>query len=334
VGDLLYGQSGAAQATADLIYANFLWKPDDYYNEQFYEVYVYAGTNIGVTKRVTDWDLSEFLLTAHSVYAAKCDATSYVELHRIFTVDELNKAINLAIESLSLDYLVDKTDTTSVKLTSTTDNLGNTVYTYEYTLPTDVYYVHRVTTEDTTSGVKLTGTVSGAFTAGETVTGGTSGATGELSYGPAASTYIRLRKVSGTFVVGETATGTSTETCSAITAVASETAGTGKWEESGIIDPRDWGLISSRKLKLNDSYYSVDEDLYLRIEGHGRQAILSADTGICYMPPDWIVQKAITFLPFAKIQSNDLEGVYRNAMASSAIKPRYLPRPDARKVIE
>lgn len=76
---------------------------------------------------------------------------------------------------------------------------------------------------------KITGTVSGAFTVGETVTGGTSGATGTLVYGPAGSTYITVKSVSGAaFAVGETATGvTSTETCSAITAVAGETYGTG-----------------------------------------------------------------------------------------------------------
>ena len=68
---------------------------------------------------------------------------------------------------------------------------------------------------------KLTGTVSGAFTDGETVTGGTSKATGTLTYGPAGSTYILLNAVTGTFATGETATGgTSHETFSNITIVA------------------------------------------------------------------------------------------------------------------
>ena len=101
VGDLIYGQAGTTGATTTKIYAPFLWQPDDYYNNNKYEAYVYAGTNIGVTKRVTDWDLGTFLLTVHSAYAAACDATSYVELHHIFTEDDYRKAINLAIESLA-----------------------------------------------------------------------------------------------------------------------------------------------------------------------------------------------------------------------------------------
>lgn len=70
--------------------------------------------------------------------------------------------------------------------------------------------------------VKLTGTVSGAFTVDETVTGGTSGASGKLLYGPSGATYIYVNVTSGTFTVGETATGgTSGKTCSSITAVGS-----------------------------------------------------------------------------------------------------------------
>jgi len=335
VGDLLYGQAGTTGATTTKIYAPFLWQANDYYNNHNYNVYAYAGTNIGVEKRVTDWVLADFLLTVHSAYAAACDATSYLELSRIFTEDDKRKAINMAIESLVGKYVIEKIDITSVRLTSTEDNLGNTVYTYEYTMPTDMYYVHKVTTERGVSGIKLTGTVSGAFTAGETVTGGTSGATGELSYGPASGTYIRVRKVSGTFVVGETATGgTSSKTCSAITAVDSETAGAGYWDESDVIDPRDWRLISSRKLKLHEDYYSVDEDLYLRIEGQGRQAVLATDAAICYLPLDWVVQKAITFLPQSKIGSNKLDNVFRQALLFSANEPRNSPHPASRKVIE
>jgi len=333
VGDLLMFQAGTSGATTTKIYAPALWQADDYYNDHHYDAYVYAGTNIGVEKRATDWDLSAYLLTIHSAYSAACDATSYVELHHIFTQDEYRKAINLAIESVADgQYLIDKTDTTTVQLTSTTDNLDNTVYTYEYTLPTDQYYINKITTERGVSGVKLTGTVDAAFTAGETVTGGTSGATGERSYDDG-STYIRLRKVDGTFVVGEDATG-ATSTCATITAVDYETAGAGYFDEDDVIDLRSWRLISSRKLKLHEDYYSVDEDLFLRIEGQGRQAVLTADTGICYLPLDWVVQKAITFLPQSKIGSNKLDNVFRQALLFSANEPRNSPHPASRKVIE
>jgi len=143
VGDLIYGQcDGNGQDTSN-IYAPFLWQPDDFYNEGFYEVYVYAGTNIGVTKRVTDWVLSTFLLTVHSAYTAACDDSSYIELHRIFSEDEYRKAINLAIESLAGKYLVDIIDDTTIPLVADT---------YEYALPTSLLYLHKVTTEHAVAG--------------------------------------------------------------------------------------------------------------------------------------------------------------------------------------
>ncbi len=337
VGDLVSGQCGTTGATTTKIYAAFLAKPDDYFNDNYYEVYVYAGTNIGVTKRVTDWVLSTLLLTVHSVYTAACDATSYIELHRFFTEDDYRKAINLAIESMAKKYLIEVKDETTVKLTSTTDNLGNTVYTQEYALPTSMLYLERVITEEAVAGVKLTGTVSGTFTSGETITGSSSGATGELSYGVTGGTYIRVRKVSGTFVTGETATGTTSgETCSAITAVADETAGGGRWLADDVIDPRNYSIIKSypAKLKLHEDYYTIDEDLYLRLEGFGAQAIVDGDTDIISIPTDWLIQKAITFLPQNKIQSNKLDNVYRQAVAFSALEPRACASPKARRIVE
>jgi len=340
VGDLETGQCGVTGATTTKIYASFLWKPDDYYNNNYYEVYVYAGTNIGVTKRVTDWVLSTtFLLTVHSAYAAACDATSYIELHRIFTEDEYRKAINLAIESAAGSYVVPLVDETTVKLASTTDNLSDTVYTYEYDLPTTMTHLHKVVLEDSGSGVKLTGTVSaGTWTAGETVTGNSSGATGEFAYD--GTTYIRLRKVSGTFTTSDTATGgSSSETVSTITAVANDPAGLGTF--SKVIDPRNWTVVKAYptgtpSLKLNSDYMSFfDEDLYLRLEGHRRQPALTADTGICYLPPEWVVRKAITFLPEVKVISNNLDRTVANAYQWCERHPIFnAPNPFARKVME
>jgi len=340
VGDLIYGQAGTTGATNTKTYAPFLWQASDYYNEMKFEVYVYAGTNIGLTRRVTDWDLTTFLLTVHSAYAAACDATSYVELHHKFSEDDYRKAINLAIESARTNYVVPLIDETTVKLASTTDNLSNIVYTYEYSLPSTMTHLYRVVKEKATAGIKLTGTVSaGTWTAGETVTQGT--ATGEFAYD--GSTYIRLRKVSGTFTTtGGTATGgTSSETVSSITAVASEPAGMGVWYDSDEIDPRNWSIVKTypsgtASLSLNQSYIgSLDEDLYLRLEGHMRQGTLTADTGVCYLPLDWIVQKAITYLPLDKIQSNQLERTYAMAEVwARTHEPRNNPNPRARKVME
>ena len=59
------------------------------------------------------------------------------------------------------------------------------------------------------SYVKITGTVSGALTVGETMTGGTSAQTATLVYGPAGATYIVVKSVSGAFAIGETISGAS-----------------------------------------------------------------------------------------------------------------------------
>jgi len=250
VSDNIFGQAGTTGADTTHIYAPFLHQPDDYYNNQFYEVYVYEGTNKGVTKRVTDWVLSTYLLTVHSAYAAACDATSYIELHRIFTLDDYNKAINLAIESIADNYLIDKIDETTVLVADT----------YEYTLPTTMYFVHKVTTENK--------------------------------------------------------------------------ADSGIYYDGDEIDPRDWNLIAPRKLKLRYGYYSITAGKDLRLEGQGRQALVVSDEDVIELPPDWLVQKAITFLPQNKIQSNNLDATYRNALVLSAKEPRRWANPKAQRVVE
>ena len=337
VGDLIMGtpDSGSTTTCVDIELGDIRWT-DDYFNEHGYRFYVYAGTNIGEERFVTDWVQSTHTLTLAPVHTAAIDTTSKYELHYKFTANEYLQAINVAIESLAKNYLIDIKDESTIKLTSAEDNLEDTVYTWEYSLPTSMLYIYRVIPEHTVSGIKLTGTVSGAFTEGETVTGGTSGATGECSYGPAAGTYIRVRKVSGTFVVGETATGgTSSKTCSAITAVDSEPAGDGTFQMNEAIDPRLWQVIKSYapKLKLDEDRYLIDEDLYIRIEGQGAQPRVTADTDVIYLPPDWIVNKAITKLPYSKIITHNLQETVLFAKHESEKEPRVYPHPKAVSVI-
>jgi len=253
VGDLIYGQCGTTGATTQKIYANFLWQANDYYNDHKYEVYVYAGTNIGVTKRVTDWVLADYLLTVHSVYDAACNATSYIELHHIFSEDEYRKAINLAIEALAGKYLVDVIDDTTITLVADT---------YEYLLPTNMLYLHKVTTEHD--------------------------AAGDIFY------------------------------------------------DSDVVDSRDWSIIKAYPpyLKLRKGYYSITADKDLRLEGQGTQDLVTEDSALIYLPPDWLVQKAITFLPQNKIQSNNLDATYRQALILSAREPRVYPNPRAQRITE
>jgi len=258
VGDLIYGNCGVTGATTAIIHAPFLWQANDYYNDHKYEVYVYAGTNIGATKRVTDWTLSTtHLLTVHSVYDAKCDATSYVELHRIFSEDDYRKAINLAIESLAGKYLVDIIDDTTIGST-----VAMTADVWEYALPTSMLYLTKVTEEDEVAG--------------------------------------------------------------------------DEFFESGVIDSRNWSIIKAYPpyLKLDKRYYTPTAGKDLRLEGQGTQPIVDDDTDVIYLPPDWVVQKAITFLPQNKIQSNDLDATYRQALLLSAKEPRVWPDPRSQRIVE
>lgn len=297
----------------------FYSKGDDYFNKAEYEVYTYSGTNVGVSRLASDWVNATHVLSVTPDAGSAYATDSLLELHRIFYVVELRDAINQAIEMYARKYAVDLDDETTVILQETTSNDGNTLYTYEYSLPTNLLYIYRATTEDTKSGWKLTGTVSGAFTNGETVTGGTSGATGILSYGPAASTYILVREVDGNFEVGETVTGgTSGETCSTLTAVEVKTVGDGRFPIENIIDPRDYTVLKDYppKIKFDETHYDITADLRIRLEGQGMQEVVSADTDYIFLPPHELIEVAATFLPFSKLESNNLTATFNKCLGT------------------
>lgn len=253
VGDLNYGDLGTTNATPTKNYSPFLWQPDDYYNNHKYHVYIYAGTNIGVDKRVTDWVLTDLLVTVHSAYSTACDATSKAEMHRIFTEVEMRSAINLSIEHLAGKYLVDLKDELTITLSADT---------YEYALPTSFLYLTKVTTEKVADG--------------------------------------------------------------------------GVFESKDVIDPRDWSIIKAypAQLKLDERVYKITVGKDLRLEGHGAQPLVTADTDTIFIPPDWLVQKAITFLPGEKIKSYGLQDTLRVALLGSVREPHAWPSPHARRVVE
>lgn len=250
VGDLILSTPSTATSTTAV--DTLMRKGDDYYNEHHYRGYCYEGTAIGQEREVSDWVNSSNTITFDPAFSPALTTGDKLEYHYIFTEDEYRKAINLAIDRLADGkYLIDKTDETTITLVADT---------YEYSLPTDMYYVHRIITE--------------------------------------------------------------TE------------AGGGEFEEENVIDPRDWRLISSRKLKLDEDRYSITAGKDLRLEGQGKQDTVSADTDTIVLPLDWLVQKAITFLPKNKIQSNKLDDVYRQALALSANEPRRFPNIVGRRVLE
>lgn len=72
---------------------------------------------------------------------------------------------------------------------------------------------------------KLTGTVSGALTVGETVTGQTSGATAILVYSGATYIVVKTTSPQGGFIIGEDVDGGS-QTCDDLTDITNELPGT------------------------------------------------------------------------------------------------------------
>jgi len=106
--------------------------------------------------------------------------------------------------------------------------------------------------------------------------------------------------------------------------------------DEDVIDPRNWSIIKAYPpyLKLDRRYYTPTAGKDLRLEGQGTQPLVTGDTDVIYLPPDWVVQKAITFLPQNKIQSNDLDATYRQAIILSAREPRVYPDPRAQRIVE
>jgi len=115
-----------------------------------------------------------------------------------------------------------------------------------------------------------------------------------------------------------------------------ETAAGGVWNSEDEIDWRDYTIIKSYPptLKLHENRYSIGAGKFLRLEGQGTQATVTADTDVIYIPPAWLVQKAITFLPKSKIQSNKLDTTYQQALVLSAKEPRAWPNMKARRIVE
>jgi len=73
----------------------FYAKADDYFNENWYEVYCYSGTNIGVTRVASDF--SSYVISVSPDAGSSYGTSSLLELHNIFYVVELRDAINQAI---------------------------------------------------------------------------------------------------------------------------------------------------------------------------------------------------------------------------------------------
>ena len=119
-----------------IVVATTHWeKADDYFND-FIEVFDYSGTGVGTSGKPTDWVNSTHTLTFKP--AATLTATDLVEMHRTYSVEELNKAINHAIDQVAQDAGLDRVDETTSLVTST----------YQYDIPTNFLYIDNIWVSD------------------------------------------------------------------------------------------------------------------------------------------------------------------------------------------
>ncbi len=128
-----------ANATTSTCANATLLKADDYYKG--WDLRFYLGTHKDVTREVTDFVKSTGMVTFAPVVTNATDTTDYFELHRRFSTNQYNDAINRAIEIGKDEYLLDKKDES---LTFTTD-------TYEYAVPSGFRYISQIYREDLTT---------------------------------------------------------------------------------------------------------------------------------------------------------------------------------------
>ena len=112
---------------------------DDFFNDWWLRFY--AGTHKDTTKRVTDFADTNGVVTFKSDLATAVDVTDLFELHKDFTPEEINAAINAAITMVENEALQDKVDAT----------LETAANTYEYDIPTGFLFIDQIFQESGTA---------------------------------------------------------------------------------------------------------------------------------------------------------------------------------------
>jgi len=114
---------------------------DDYWNARGSYIYIRSGTYKTHWAKVTDFAVaaSKGTITFAPVAGGAIVSGVTYSLHTDFPRDEVVDAINLAIDRVAEEALFWKIDETSVTLAAGT---------YEYDLPTDLMFLHRVTMAD------------------------------------------------------------------------------------------------------------------------------------------------------------------------------------------
>ena len=78
------------------------------------------------------------------------------------------------------------------------------------------------------------------------------------------------------------------------------------------------------------------EDLRLRLEGQGIQDVVDDDTDTIFLPPHEFIEIAATFLPFSKIESNNLTAKFNQCLRTRdriTARPSRYPEANAKRVI-
>jgi len=83
---------------------------NDYYNDWW--MHIFAGVNVGEKRKVSDF-VSATNITVSPAFTANLTTNSQFELHKMFSIDQYNDAINRAIETGKDEYLIDKVDETT-----------------------------------------------------------------------------------------------------------------------------------------------------------------------------------------------------------------------------
>jgi len=127
---------------------------DDYKGQ---EIIMVSGDNEGEKSRVVDYNPQSFKLTVSPAFTNATAEDDEYELHKTFTVDRLNNAINLAIIGASDEVFASKVDDST---------LGTLRNEYEYTIPADFVALHTVEYSSSIKVDHLLDDCEAAWTAG------------------------------------------------------------------------------------------------------------------------------------------------------------------------
>jgi hypothetical protein len=138
---MVVGTPAATLSTTGFQCAALALEEDDYYIDWYLRFY--SGTHKDITTRVTDFTQSGGVVVFSPAVTDAVVVTDLFELHRDFSPEEINNAINMAIQMVEDEALQDNTDETLVVLANT----------FEYEIPAGFYSIEDIYQEESTTGL-------------------------------------------------------------------------------------------------------------------------------------------------------------------------------------